>query len=79
MDLSINCLMLASMKTCTSRYKINLFINNLQNVLHHRFKYVVIFDIDEIIVPMKADNWADMMMEISNLKSGRHIFVFKKA
>ena len=40
-------------------------------MLFVRYKYVVILDIDEMIVPVSTDNWHDMMAKVRSLKSGK--------
>ena len=32
----------------------------------HRFKYIAILDIDEVIVPLKHNSWAAMMEDLVN-------------
>ena len=34
---------------------------NVNDKLNFRYKYIALLDIDEVIMPLKHTNWADMM------------------
>ena len=47
----------------------------------HRFKYIAILDIDEVIIPLKHDSWAGMMVDLVNASNSdtigwhfRHVY-----
>ena len=38
-----------------------------------RFKYIPVFDTDELIVPVEQKNWGDMMKKITHKKSSENV------
>ncbi len=41
----------------------------------HKYEYIGVFDIDEVIVPKMADNWIEMFKQI-NVRLNQRFFLF---
>ena len=64
----------------TYRYEAPIFLNDCLYRNIHKYKFIVITDIDEVIVPRELGHtWSDMMTSISNMYKNASSYFFPNA